>query len=48
MTFGGHSLWIASLSDIIESKRAAARPRDRAVLDILEKTLREKKSSAKA
>ena len=46
---GGHSLWIANLTDIIASKRAAARPRDKAVLDILEKTLREKdKSTSKA
>jgi hypothetical protein len=46
---GGRDLWIASLSDIIASKRAAARPRDKAVLDILEKPLREKnKSSHKA
>jgi hypothetical protein len=36
------------LSDIIASKRAAGRPRDKAVLEILEKTLREKESSAKA
>jgi len=41
----GHGLWIASLADIIASKRAAARPRDKAVLEILEKTLREKESS---
>jgi predicted nucleotidyltransferase len=39
---GGRGLWIASLADIIASKRAAGRPRDRAVLEILEKTLREK------
>lgn len=46
---GGHHLWVANLSDIIASKRAAGRPRDKAVLEILEKTLREKiKSSAKA
>ena len=45
---GGHDLWIANLADIIASKRAAGRPRDRAVLEILEKTLREKESSAKA
>jgi len=45
---GGHDLWIASLADIIASKRAAARPRDRAVLDILEKTLREKNKSFQA
>ncbi len=45
----GHNLWVANLSDIIASKRAAGRPRDKAVLEILEKTLREKKqSSAKA
>jgi predicted nucleotidyltransferase len=39
---GGHPLWVAHLADIIASKRAAARPRDKAVLGILEKTLREK------
>jgi predicted nucleotidyltransferase len=39
---GGHDLWVAALADIIASKRAAARPRDKAVLEILEKTLREK------
>lgn len=44
---GGHSIWIASLADIIASKRAAARPRDKAVLEILEKTLREKNKSKK-
>jgi len=49
MILGGHGLWIANLADIIASKRAAARPRDKAVLEILEKTLREKaKSSEKA
>lgn len=45
---GGHGLWIANLADIIASKRAAGRPRDRAVLEILEKTLHEKELSAKA
>ena len=45
----GRRLWVAHLADIIASKRAAARPRDKAVLDVLEKTLREKtKSSSKA
>jgi predicted nucleotidyltransferase len=42
MQLGGNPLWVANLTDIIASKRAAARPRDKAVLDILEKTLREK------
>jgi len=37
----GVSLLVASLSDVIRSKRAARRPRDRAVLDILERTLEE-------
>lgn len=45
---GGCQLWVADLMDIIISKRAAGRPRDKAVLDILEKTLHEKsKSSSK-
>jgi predicted nucleotidyltransferase len=39
---GGYPLWVAHLWDIIASKRAAGRPRDKAVLEILEKTLREK------
>jgi len=43
--FGGHSLWVADLRDIIRSKRALARPKDRAVLEILERTLREKERS---
>lgn len=42
----GHRLWVAHLADIIASKRAAARPRDKAVLDVLEKTLREKNKSS--
>ena len=33
---GGASVLVASLSDIIASKRAARRPRDLAVLDVLE------------
>ncbi len=40
--FGGRWLWVAHLADIIASKQAAGRPRDKAVLDILEATLREK------
>jgi hypothetical protein len=42
---GGNDLWVADLADVIASKRAAARPRDKAVLEILDKTLREKKKS---
>src|SRR6266545_3772205 len=37
--FGGHELLVASLSDIIRSKKAADRPQDRAILPILKKTL---------
>jgi predicted nucleotidyltransferase len=37
----GVPLRVASLTDIIKSKRAARRPRDLAVLDILEKALAE-------
>jgi predicted nucleotidyltransferase len=37
----GVRILVASLRDIIRSKRAAARPRDLAVLDILEKSLEE-------
>lgn len=39
--FGEHALKIASLSDIIKSKRATGRDRDKAVLEILEKALDE-------
>lgn len=45
LTFGAHRLWVAHLADIIASKRAAGRERDKAVLEILEKTLREKNQS---
>jgi hypothetical protein len=38
---GTASLRVAPLADIIKSKRAAGRPRDLAVLDILEKILAE-------
>jgi hypothetical protein len=40
--FGEHELLVASLADVILSKRAANRPRDRADIAILEKTLEEK------
>lgn len=42
--FGGNPLRIASLEKIVRSKRAAGRPRDLAVLGILERTLREQKT----
>ncbi len=45
ISLAGKPLWVASLADIIASKRAAGRPRDKAVLPILEKTLREKNRS---
>lgn len=44
---GGYELLVADLADIIKSKRAADRPRDRAVLEILERTLDEKEKLAK-
>ena len=40
----GESLVIAALPDIIASKRAADRPRDRAVIDVLEQTQRQKEN----
>jgi len=40
--FGSVSLLVADLADVVRSKRSANRPRDRAVLEILEATLREK------
>jgi hypothetical protein len=43
--FGQSQLLVANLSDIIASKRAADRPHDRAVLEILEKTLHEAQKS---
>jgi hypothetical protein len=41
MRIGGASICVASLPDIIRSKRAAGRPRDLAVLDVLETALEE-------
>jgi hypothetical protein len=43
--FGSESLLIASLADIIKSKRAVGRNKDLAVLDILEQTQREKENN---
>lgn len=42
VALGEVELLVADLRDIIRSKRAAGRPRDRAVLQVLEATLREK------
>lgn len=42
MRIGAEAVLVASLADIVKSKKAAARPRDRAVIDILEATLGEK------
>ncbi|MCC6806021.1 MAG: hypothetical protein IT381_01245 [Deltaproteobacteria bacterium] len=39
VAFGVSSLQVASLEDIIRSKKAAGRPRDRAALPVLEATL---------
>jgi predicted nucleotidyltransferase len=41
--FEGYRLKVASLEKIIRSKKALGRPKDRAVIEILEKTLDEKK-----
>ena len=41
--FDEFSLKVASLEKIIRSKKALGRPKDKAVIDILEKTLDEKK-----
>ncbi len=45
---GGRKVWLASLRDIIASKLAAGRARDKAVLEILKKTLHEKESNQKS
>lgn len=42
VVIGDQAMWVACLTDIIASKRAAGRSRDLAVLPILERTLREK------
>jgi hypothetical protein len=48
INFEGSLLLVADLADIIRSKRALGRPKDRAVLEILEKTRNEEgKSSPK-
>ena len=44
LDFEGHVLLVADLEDVVMSKRAAGRPRDRAVLEVLESALAEKKN----
>ena len=41
--FEGYELKVASLDKIIQSKKTLGRPRDLAVIEILERTLDEKK-----
>ena len=43
--FGGSSLLVADLRDVIRSKKALGRPRDLAVLEILEAALDEKEKN---
>jgi len=43
MEIDGAEILVAALADIIRSKKAAGRARDRAVLEILKKTLEEEK-----
>ena len=43
VAFGKYILLVADLNDIIKSKKALGRPKDNAVLEILEKVLREKR-----
>ena len=45
---GGSKVWLASLEDIITSKKAAGRKRDKAVLEILEKTMHEQRAAKKS
>jgi predicted nucleotidyltransferase len=43
---GGHTLRVASLEDIVKSKKAANRPKDRAALPALEATLNAKQQES--
>lgn len=44
VSFGGHTLLVASLRDIIRSKERAGRAQDLAVLPVLRRTLREQEA----
>ena len=44
VSFGGHTLLVASLRDIIRSKERAGRPQDLAVLPVLRRTLDEREA----
>ncbi len=44
VSFGKYTLLVADLGDIIRSKKALSRPKDNAVLEILEKVLHEKRN----
>ena len=46
LTIDGVPITVASLADIIKSKRAAGRPRDKAVIELLEKAHAEAASTA--
>ena len=48
LTIDGVPITVASLADIIKSKRAAGRPRDKAVIEILEKAHAEAISASRA
>jgi predicted nucleotidyltransferase len=47
VAFGGSHVYVAALEDVIRSKRALGRLRDKAVLEILEKTQYEKANADK-
>jgi hypothetical protein len=47
MEIGGHKLTVAALADVIRSKEAANRPKDRGALPILRDTLAVKMALAK-
>ena len=46
INLGERTILVASLADIIKSKKEANRPNDRAVLHVLEQTLKEQASPA--